>query len=483
MNDKVIHPYIDIMESLEVGYWKIVNNENFFWSSAFLENLGYTIDEVDVKLDFFINKLLEEKYKNQFKKNFNNLIKNRSNFNQQIRILHKSGDYKEYTCKTNDGFSLSVKKNSNFIFFIKKRPETHEKLRHSNFYYGETAKMTRTGSWYIDFIQQKSYWDNESKRLLGYSEDYTPSLNESYKYYAPEYHNLATKLFNDCSRGIPFKTEIKMMTASNREFWVKAVGKPIYNETNEVVGIRGVFHDIDEQKQKEITLQHTSNIISSQNSRLLSFAHIVSHNLRSHTSNLELIVRLINSSETNSEKLELIDSIKDISKSLNTTIEHLNEVVTIQTQANHKKEEVNFFIVLNQVKKSISNIIKKNNVTINTDFSLVESIYYVPAYLESILLNLLTNAIKYKHDNRDPIINIKTYLVDKKVFLEFQDNGSGIDMNKFGNKIFGMYKTFHYNTDAVGMGLFLVKNHIQSLNGDITVKSKVNVGTTFKIQF
>jgi len=69
------------------------------------------------------------------------------------------------------------------------------------------------------------------------------------------------------------------------------------------------------------------------------------------------------------------------------------------------------------------------------------------------------------------------------VFLEFSDNGLGIDMDKFGHKIFGMYKTFHYNSDAIGIGLFLIKNQIQSLNGDISVESKVNVGTTFKIQF
>lgn len=475
-------PYVDIIENLDVGYWKL-EKEASYWSSAFIKNLGYSIDDIDVKLDFFINTLLEEKYRNFFRDNFYSLVENDIDFSQQIRILNKSGEYKEYVCKTNDSLPLDIKVNANFIFFIEKKHKTHEKVRRSNFYYGETAEMTRTGSWYVDFLKQESYWDHESKRILEYPEDYIPSLSESYKYYAPEHHTLAAKLFMNCSMGTPFNSEIKMLTSNHREFWVRAIGKPVYNEAKNIVGIRGIFQDIDEQKQKEITLQRTSDIISSQNSRLFSFAHIVSHNLRSHTSNLELIVRLINSSETDEEKLELIDSIKDISGSLNSTIEHLNEIVTIQTQTSHIREEVSFSKTLNQVEKSINRIIRTTDTKINADFSLAESINYVPAYLDSILLNLLTNAIKYKHEDRDPIINIKTYLVDKKVYLEFQDNGAGIDMDKFGHKIFGMYKTFHYNADAVGIGLFLVKNQIQSLNGDITVESKINVGTTFKIQF
>lgn len=482
MNITTKKTFVDVIDNLDVGYWKLEDNTSY-WSKVFINGLGFNEDEVTISLDFFINTLLEEKYRNPFRDNYFSLINKNINFSQQVNILNKSGEYKEYICKTNDSLPLDIKVNANYIFFIEKKHKTHEKVSRSNFYYGETAEMTRTGSWYVDFLKQKSYWDYESKRILEYPQDYIPSLNKSHKYYAPEHLELAAKLFMGCSMGTPFKTEIKMLTANNRQFWVTAIGKPVYNDDKEITGIRGIFQDIDKQKQKEITLQRTSDIIGSQNSRLLSFAHIVSHNLRSHTSNLELIVRLIEGSETDEEKLELIDSIKDISGSLNSTIEHLNEIVTIQTQNNHRKEDVSFIKILKNIKKSINSILKTTNTTINADFTEVKSIRYVPAYLESILLNLLTNAIKYKHETREPVINIKTYIENEKVFLSFQDNGSGIDMEKFGNKIFGMYKTFHYNEDAVGIGLFLVKNQIQSLNGDISADSKINEGTTFKIQF
>ncbi|WP_237701004.1 ATP-binding protein [Lacinutrix sp. 5H-3-7-4] len=209
----------------------------------------------------------------------------------------------------------------------------------------------------------------------------------------------------------------------------------------------------------------------------------MSHNLRSHTSNLSLIVQLIDNVDTVEEKLEMIDNIKDISESLNSTIEHLNEVVTIQTQTHDNKVDVKFNNIIGLVKKAINRIIRETNSTIITDFSQVSSIPYIPAYMESILLNLITNAIKYKHPDRAPIINVKTYSQDNNTFLEVSDNGIGIDLDKFGNKLFGMYKTFHYNKDAVGIGLFITKNQIESLNGQISVESTVNKGTTFKIQF
>jgi signal transduction histidine kinase len=183
------------------------------------------------------------------------------------------------------------------------------------------------------------------------------------------------------------------------------------------------------------------------------------------------------------EKLELLNSIKDVSESLNTTIDHLNEVVTIQTQTNQNKLEVSFSATMDNVKKSIGGIIRETNAQIHADFSALPTIEYIPAYLESILLNLVTNAIKYKHPNRDPEIRITSSILDKNKFLEVTDNGSGIDMEKFGNKLFGMYKTFHYNKDAVGIGLFITKNQIESLNGQIFVDSTLEKGTTFKIHF
>lgn len=473
----------NIINDDNIGYWELYNNTSN-WSTAFIKKLGYSVEDVEINLDFFLNNLIHPEYRDEFRDNFFNLVRHYLDFKQLISIKCKDGSYKKFVCLTNDNLQVNSVKNAKVIIFNEKKFKSSEKLKKDTFYYRESAEMTSTGSWYVDFKKQKSYWDFQTKKILEYPEDYIPSLKESTKYYTPEYLQLASNYFFSCATtGTPFDTEIKMLTAKGREVWTRAIGKAVYNDNNEIIGVRGVFQDIDDKKSKVETLQKTSEIIASQNSRLFNFAHIVSHNLRSHTSNLSLIVQLIDSVETVEEKLEMIDNIKDISESLNSTIEHLNEVVTIQTKTNDIKVEVNFNFIINSVKKAINRIIRESNCIINTNFTQMQSIPYIPAYMESILLNLITNAIKYKHPDRDPIINIKTYIDANKKYLEVNDNGSGIDLDKFGNKLFGMYKTFHYNKDAVGIGLFITKNQIESLNGQIFVDSTVNKGTTFKIQF
>ena len=67
--------------------------------------------------------------------------------------------------------------------------------------------------------------------------------------------------------------------------------------------------------------------------------------------------------------------------------------------------------------------------------------------------------------------------------LQISDNGMGIDLEKNGDKLFGMYKTFHGNADAKGLGLFITKNQIEAMGGSISVESVPNEGTCFSIHF
>ncbi|MDO5972765.1 PAS domain-containing sensor histidine kinase [Flavivirga jejuensis] len=468
-----------------IGYLEL-KNDTIYCSKVFLSDIGYIAKNKKISLDFFLNKLIHKDDSSQFRNNYFSFIKNNIDFRQSLLIESKKGKYKEFVCTTSHTQANLSNNNtkSKFLFFNKRKFKTNKKVNKHKFYYKEAAEMTSIGSWYVDLIKRKSYWDQQTRRILEYSEDYKPSINKSVSYYPKESYEQVKRLFLKCSiDGKAFSTETKMLTKNNREFWVRANGKPVFNDKKEIIGVRGIFQDIDETKAKELSLLRTSNIIAAQNKRLFNFAHIVSHNLRSHTSNLSLVVELLNSTESKEEKLELINSVENIASSLNDTILHLNEVVTIQTSTNKSKSLVKFSKSLKRVKISIGQIITKSRTIINSDFSKIDTIDYIPAYLESILLNLITNSIKYKHPERDPIIEIKSYVENSRTILEITDNGIGIDLEKFGDKLFGMYKTFHYNKDAIGIGLFITKNQIDALDGEINVFSEVEKFTTFKITF
>jgi signal transduction histidine kinase len=102
--------------------------------------------------------------------------------------------------------------------------------------------------------------------------------------------------------------------------------------------------------------------------------------------------------------------------------------------------------------------------------------------MESILQNLLTNALKYSHPDRQPHIICHTMKERNHIYLIFEDNGIGIDLERYGDKVFGMYKTFHQNPDAKGIGLFITRNQIEALGGTIKIESTVNIGTKFTIK-
>jgi len=111
------------------------------------------------------------------------------------------------------------------------------------------------------------------------------------------------------------------------------------------------------------------------------------------------------------------------------------------------------------------------------------SIMAVPAYLDSILINFLSNAIKYRSPERDPIITLTLTEEDGRVVLAISDNGIGIDLERHGQKLFGMYRTFHDNKDARGIGLFITKNQLEAMGGMVKVSSTVGQGTTFSLSF
>lgn len=106
-----------------------------------------------------------------------------------------------------------------------------------------------------------------------------------------------------------------------------------------------------------------------------------------------------------------------------------------------------------------------------------------PQYLESILHNFISNAIKYRHPDRAPHIHVRTRKNEAGVVLSVSDNGLGIDLDKYGKQLFKMHKVFHKHPDAKGFGLYLTKVHVEAMGGKIWAESEPNIGSTFYVQF
>lgn len=258
---------------------------------------------------------------------------------------------------------------------------------------------------------------------------------------------------------------------------------PLIDTDGHAYGLVGISMDISELKRKELELRKLIKVTSSQNEKLVNFAHIVSHNLRSHSANFSMLLNFLRDEESESEKQRITDMLFDSSNNLMDTLNSLNDVVDINTKRGLKKKSISLKTKIKNIEQSLSADLINSNAKIINKVPNNLKINVIPAYIDSILSNFLTNSIKYKSSERDPIIEFETVEEENYTVLSIKDNGLGIDLKKYGDKLFGMYKTFHNKEGARGIGLYIAKNQIEAMKGKVSVTSQVDMGTTFKIYF
>jgi|GEM_PF-594866 len=254
-------------------------------------------------------------------------------------------------------------------------------------------------------------------------------------------------------------------------------------ERNEITGYLGVAANISEIKNVEREIKSLLEVTKDQNERLKNFAHIVSHNLRSHSSNLSILTDLFLQENPGMEGNDIVKQHIKAFDNLQETIEHLNEVVLINTTVGDNLKYISLNKALSAAIDSVVALAKDADVTIHNNVNKHINILGIEAYLDSILLNFLTNAIKYRSAERDSYVKLSTVFEPNYVVLSIEDNGLGMNLKTVQHKLFGMYKTFHGNKDARGIGLFISKNQVEAIGGKITVDSEEGKGTTFKLYF
>ncbi len=268
------------------------------------------------------------------------------------------------------------------------------------------------------------------------------------------------------------------------EFWINFSMIPVTDKEGEHSHWVSIQRDVTQEKEKEKEREQLIRELTQNNKDLKQFSYITSHNLRAPLSNLTGLLNLID--DINIEDPELKEIINGFSKSthlLNETINDLVKVIIIKDNPSIQKEKVLIKEVFENVFNQLSFLISVHKPILKIDLEDVTILEINKSYLESIFLNLLTNAIKYRAPIRQLKVTISTKVVDDDLIITFKDNGIGIDLEKNKDKIFGLYQRFHNYPDSKGLGLYLVKSQVESMGGTISVNSTVGKGTTFTITF
>ncbi len=316
----------------------------------------------------------------------------------------------------------------------------------------------------------------QSDEIIGKSPDILIGPNSNNE----EYKKLINAIIN--------KEECQVETISykknNDEYWVSFSMLPVYNSERELSHWVSIQRDISEEKKQEVEKEQLIRELTQNNKDLKQFSYITSHNLRAPLSNLTGLLSLLDHIPIENQELkEILDGFNKSTHLLNETINDLVKVIIIKDNPSIQKEDVQLKDIFENVFSQLDFLIGLHKPIIKINFEEVAFLNINKAYLESILLNLLTNSIKYKSETQKLKINISARNVDGTTILIFKDNGIGIDLERNRDKIFGLYQRFHDHPDSKGLGLYLVKSQVETMGGIITIESEVNIGTIFTLTF
>jgi len=361
------------------------------------------------------------------------------------------------------------------------------KLKISEERYQFALQASSEGIWDLDVKTKRVFFSSQSMKILNFEEKDTISSIDKWddRIHPEDILKYKKDIQLHLDNKTPYYKNLQRVRTKKNDYkWVLSRGKIIERDDDDnPLRVIGTHTDISIQIEKEQDLNRTLEILSEQNKRLLNFAHIVSHNLRSHAGNFKMLLDIIETEDNPEIIQETLTYIRTNSDDLNETIDNLKELVDLQSDLKPMKEHLNLFQYLQKMIVLLSEEFVRHNVEYSINIPEHVTVYYNPAYLESVLLNFSTNAVKYSHPKKTPKIHYDFSYEDGIKTLSISDNGLGIDLKKHGELIFGMYKTFHKHPNSRGIGLFMSKNQIEAMGGKVTVESEVGEGTSFKIYF
>ena len=216
------------------------------------------------------------------------------------------------------------------------------------------------------------------------------------------------------------------------------------------------------------------------NKSLREFAYVISHNLRDPVSQILGFTDLYRKPDSEDIRQDLINWIRNAAENLDRIIKDLSFVLRQQEDHRDLKDHANLEESLETVMTSLDSEIQKVKPDIQVVTKGNTSHLPIPGpFLYNLLYNLLSNSLKYRKDDEDLVIKIDCKIANSGYRIVFEDNGIGMNLDEFRDKLFKMYQRYHLEKEGRGLGLYLVKSQLESLGATIEVESEVNKGTRF----
>lgn len=476
--------YRQIVENAQEGIWTIdVNNKTNFVNQKMADLLGYTpaemigkelFDFVDAAEKEFLIACMERRRKGaQENLNIRYKRKNGDDFWANISanpILDDEGQYKG---------ALAM------VIDITQRMASEEALKISEANLRTIFENTDTAYILFDLELKIVSFNALAQKYSESHNNQTLEVNKAIQdYFTPERWLFITETLKKVAAGEMINYELSYTKSDGFVQWHNVRWLNVKNNEGKNWGFILANKDITEAKSAALERERITADLIQHNNDLEQFTYIISHNLRAPVANIMGLADMLKEHDFDQEvRNEIVERVSHSISNIDVIIQDLNSILQARGAVNEKKETIYFDDVINSIKTSIYNTLVTENVQFKCSFAEIESIFSIRSYIYSIFYNLSLNSVKYCRAGVPPVIAITSKLVDGEIEICFTDNGKGIDLEKNGEHLFGLYKRFDTTTEGKGMGLFMVKTQVEALGGSIKVKSKLGEGTEFTIRF
>jgi PAS domain S-box-containing protein len=368
----------------------------------------------------------------------------------------------------------------------------------------EAGKMA---TFSLDLLSRQIERSERHHTLFGYESPLPVwNLDTLLEHILPEDRAQAQEQISQAAQVGVLQLNVRIRRGDGEVHWLEGRGRAFYDEAGNPVRLTGVASDVTEREQARKQLQCLTEQLAATNEglraantelglanqRLMrinqdldSFVYTASHDLKQPVNNMAGVFEELKRTATfhDPEAQLLVGMFETALDQIHGTIQGLTEVVQVQRHSERLPAEIVDLLPLTQkIIQSISSQAAELNASFELDFSAAPAFFFARLNLQSVLYNLISNALKYAHPDRPPLVRVRTELTAEGApVLVVQDNGLGLDTERYGPDLFKLFRRFHHHVAGSGLGLYLVNRIVQQASGQLEVSSTVGAGTTFRI--
>lgn len=476
-----------------VGRWELdlVTNK-LHWSDGIYELFELEPRKFPATYEAFLNAVHPED-REAVNQAYTDSLETKEPYYIQHRLLMPDGRVKWVMerCRTDYSPQGQALRSVGIVQDITELKETENELRRAKTLLEQVSEVARVGGWELDLVNNKLYWSRVTREIHEVNQDFQPDLENAIQFYAPGVdRDLISRAVGEAiEQGIPYDLELEVITTKGRRIWVNSIGYPEERD-GEVVRLYGTLQDITFRKNAERELQQAKLDAEASNRAKSKFLSSMSHELRTPMNAIMGFAQLL---EMNvGEKLGdmELENVSEILRAGRHLLDLINEILDLsRIESGHidlSLEDIEIGPVFDEVRKIAVPLAGKKDVEISFDKPARETkqVRADRIQLKQILLNLISNAIKYNRPGGRVWVRMKSRSGDR-IRILVEDTGHGIPEAR-QSELFQPFQRLGAeatDVEGTGIGLVITRQLVEIMGGEIGVDSQPGKGSTFWVEF